>query len=300
MEEFDKERVIAAMDKQTLASLYEMAQDKETRYELGKLIEDGKMGDTFLKSGYDGRNDPSIEAARRLSMAYVLISDKQTYDYWQDNKINIFHGTNVNALIGIGKYGLNSVDTIKSHNEEVLSGEEWSRFKGKRNFISLTDVLEVAWDYMVTSEEAFPVLVGTSEETLRSSGVKTTFINSDLPEIPIKNRIPLEAIKCVCVPKDKAEYTKIIFSNTNIKVLGLSNIKYKYFGYDYATESIWFSKEKYELYKLEHLKKEETSKITKEDLKDNSLTRNISSIKKMYNWMIDKYIKGDLRHGSTR
>lgn len=304
MEEFDKERVIAAMDKQTLASLYEMAQDKETRYELDKLIEDGKMGDTFLKSGYDGRDNPSIEAARRLSMAYVLISDKQTYDYWCANKINIFHGTNANALIGISKYGLNNVNTIKSHNEKVLSGEVWSQSDGKRDFISLTDVLEVAWDYMIKDmakdQKAFPVLIGTSEEDLRASDASSTFVHSDLPEIAIQGDISLETIKCICVPKDKVEYTKVLFSNTNIQVLGLANIKNKYFWCDCMDQETFFYSKEYEKYKLNHQKEVKSTKITKEDLKDNSLTRNISSIKKMYNWMIDKYIKGDLRHGNRR
>lgn len=301
---FEEERVIAEMDKQILASFYENAKDKETIKELDKLIKKGKMGNTFLKSNYGGRNNPSIEAARRLSMAYVLISDRATYDYWRANNINIFHGTNANALIGISKYGLNSVDTIKSHNEKVLSGERWSQNEGKRDFISLTDVLEVAWYYMTKDmtkdESAFPVLIGTSEETLRANGASSTFVHSDLPEIAIKNDIPLETIKCICVPIDKVEYTKILFRNMNIQVLGLANIKNKYFWCDCMNLETYFYPEEYEKYKLNQRKEVESNKITPEDLKNNSLKRNISSIKKMYNWMIDKYIKGDLRHGNTR
>lgn len=297
---FEEERVIAEMDKQILVSFYENAKDKETIKELDKLIKKGKMGNTFLKSNYGGRNNPSIEAARRLAMAYVLISDRPTYDYWRANNINIFHGTNANALIGISKYGLNSVDTIKSHNEKVLSGERWSQCDGKRDFISLTDVLEVAWYYMTKDKEAFPVLIGTSEEMLRASGASSTFVHSDLPEIAIGGDIPLETIKCICVPKDKVESTKILFSNTNIQVLGLANIKNKYFWCDCMNLETYFYPEEYEKYKLNQRKEVESNKITPEDLKNNSLKRNISSIKKMYNWMIDKYIKGDLRHGNTR
>lgn len=301
---FEEERVIAAMDKQILASFYENAKDKETIKELDKLIKKGKMGNTFLKSNYDGRNNPSIEAARRLSIAYVLISDRATYDYWQANKINIFHGTNANALIGISKYGLNSVNTIKSHNEKVLSGEVWSQNEGKRDFISLTDVLEVAWYYMtkdMTKDKgAFPVLIGTSEETLRANGASSTFVHSDLPEIAIKNDIPLETIKCICVPKDKVESTKILFSNTNVQVLGLANMKNKYFWCDCMSLETYFYPEEYEEYKLNSQKEVVSNKITTEDLKNNSLTRTLSSIKKIYNWMIEKYSKGDISHGNRR
>ena len=297
---FEEERVIAEMDKQILVSFYENAKDKETIKELDRLLKEGMLGNISLNSSYEGRNNPGIEAARRLAMAYVLISDRPTYDYWRANNINIFHGTNANALIGISKYGLNSVDTIKSHNEKVLSGERWSQCDGKRDFISLTDVLEVAWYYMTKDKEAFPVLIGTSEEMLRASGVSSTFVHSDLPEIAIGGDIPLETIKCICVPKDKVEYTKILFRNTNIQVLGLTNLKNKYFWCDCMNLETYFYPEEYEKYKLNYRKEVESNKITPEDLKNNSLKRNISSIKKMYNWMIDKYIKGELRHGNTR
>lgn len=40
---FEEERVIAAMDKQILASFYENVKDKETIKELDKLIKKGKM-----------------------------------------------------------------------------------------------------------------------------------------------------------------------------------------------------------------------------------------------------------------
>lgn len=153
---------------------------------------------------------------------------------------------------------------------------------------------------MTKDKEAFPVLIGTSEEMLRASGALSTFVHSDLPEIAIEGDIPLETIKCICVPKDKVEYTKILFRNTNIQVLGLTNLKNKYFWCDCMNLETYFYPEEYEKYKLNYRKEVESNKITPEDLKNNSLKRNISSIKKMYNWMIDKYIKGDLRHGNTR
>lgn len=75
-------------------------------------------------------------------MAYLLVNDRDTYEYLKENHINIFHGTN--AIPGIAKYGLQSVNKIIESKMKVRSGEAWSRIKGKRSFISVPDVLDIA------------------------------------------------------------------------------------------------------------------------------------------------------------
>lgn len=145
---FAREDIQRWMNKDAYASFYEVAQDEDTKKELDKLLNEGKIRNNYLKTRFWRKDNPLIEAKRRISMAYLLINDKDTYNYIKENHITLFHGTNANVLPGIAKHGLYSVDKIREANAEVHSGETWSRIGGKRSFVSMTDVLEVACDYM--------------------------------------------------------------------------------------------------------------------------------------------------------
>lgn len=270
-----------------ITSFYDFAQDDNMKTELDKILKEGKMGNNGLSTRrlyFLYMDNPIIEAQRRISMAYLLVNDRDTYEYLKENHINIFHGTNANALVGIAKYGLQSVDKIIESKREVRSGETWSRIKGKRSFISVTDVLDIAWRYMQIDHKSFSAIICTSDEKMVEDNIKICPVVSDFPEIGIRDELPLETIKCVLVPKDKVDYVKVLFSDTDIQVLGLSNIDTRYFRFFMGCQ---FNAEEYEKYKANRLeKKEEISKITEEDLKENASLRTRSKMQEIYNWIV--------------
>ena len=295
---FTKDQVEKWIDKDIKSSFYELAKDSYTKDELNAILDNGKIGDKFLKSHYHCVDSPKIEAERRISMAYLLINDRDTYEYLKENHINIFHGTNANAIPGIAKYGLRSASKIKEANEKILSGEASTRINGERNFISVTDVLEVAWDYMQIDTRAFPIIVGTTEEEMRKNDVWTCNVDSDVSEIGIENQLPLKAIKCVMVPKDKVGYVKTLFSNTNINVLGISNINERYFWLD-PFLGYQFVNEKYEAYK-ENKRTEPIYKISNKELIQNACLRVKSKMQKMYNWITMVKEREEVKNDSKR
>lgn len=269
-----------------ITSFYDFAQDDNMKNELNKILKEGKIGNNGLGAHFLHKDNPRIEAQRRISMAYLLVNDRDTYEYLKENHINIFHGTNANALVGIAKYGLQSVDKIIESKREVRSGEAWSRIKGKRSFISVTDVFDIAWNYMQIDPKSFSAIICTSDEKMVEDNIKTCPVSSDVSEIGIRDELPLGTIKCVLVPKDKVDYAKVLFSDTNIQVLGLSNIDTRYFWFD-DFMGCQFNAGEYEKYKANRLEeKEKISKVTEEDLKENASSRTRSKMQKIYNWIV--------------
>ena len=269
-----------------ITSFYDFAQDDNMKNELNKILKEGKIGNNGLGARFLCKDNPRIEAQRRISMAYLLVNDRDTYEYLKENYINIFHGTNANALVGIAKYGLQSVDKIIESKREVRSGEAWSRIKGKRSFISVTDVFDIAWNYMQIDPKSFSAIICTSDEKMGEDNIKTCPVSSDVSEIGIRDELPLGTIKCVLVPKDKVDYVKVLFSDTNIQVLGLSNIDTRYFWFD-DFMGCQFNAGEYEKYKANRLEeKEKISKVTEEDLKENASSRTRSKMQEIYNWIV--------------
>ena len=269
-----------------ITSFYDFAQDDNMKNELNKILKEGKIGNNGLGARFLCKDNPRIEAQRRISMAYLLVNDRDTYEYLKENHINIFHGTNANALVGIAKYGLKSVDKIIESKREVRSGEAWSRIKGKRSFISVTDVFDIAWNYMQIDPKSFSAIICTSDEKMGEDNIKTCPVSSDVSEIGIRDELPLGTIKCVLVPKDKVDYVKVLFSDTNIQVLGLSNIDTRYFWFD-DFMGCQFNAGEYEKYKANRLEeKEKISKVTEEDLKENASSRTRSKMQEIYNWIV--------------
>lgn len=269
-----------------ITSFYDFAQDDNMKTELDKILKEGKIGNNGLGAHFLRKDNPRIEAQRRISMAYLLVNDRDAYEYLKEHHINIFHGTNANALVGIAKYGLQSVDKIIESKREVRSGETWSRIKGKRSFISVTDVFDIAWNYMQIDPKSFSAIICTSDEKMVEDNIITCPVSSDVSEIGIRDELPLGTIKCVLVPKDKVDYVKVLFSDTNIQVLGLSNIDTRYFWFD-DFMGCQFNAGEYEKYKANRLEKqEEISKVTEEDLKENASSRTRSKIQEIYNWIV--------------
>lgn len=185
------------------------------------------------------KNNPYIESKKRLSMAYLAAKNPEFINTIQKTKGYFFHGTNANALPRILKYGLNSVDESAKNNINVNTGEEWSRFEGKRNFISLTDSLNEALKYaqMTPGTEIaqksllnFGVIIGTSFENMTE--VKANSVNSDISEIGVEGNLSIDHIKFLAVPEDKVEIVKKIVENQNIDVVSL-DIQDKYLNANY-------------------------------------------------------------------
>ena len=195
------------------------------------------------------RNNPHIERKRRLGFAYVLATNPETFSILTKNNINLFHGTNSNALTNILKYGMQSVDELTTKGIDVSTGEKWSRIGGKRSFISFTDDIDTAMDYTSLTnqeneafqEETFGVLIGLSSKYLKE--LKTCRIDSDIPEIGIMDNVPLEYIEFIAVPEEKVEFVQKMVNNKNTKVVPIS-IEEKFYYVDSDFGEISFDSKK--------------------------------------------------------
>ncbi len=181
------------------------------------------------------KNNPILEAKKRLNMAYLLSTNPKMIETIQKSSGHFFHGTNANAIPSILKYGINSIDTSIENNIDVFTGEEWSRINGKRNFISLTDCLDVAIRYaniepndnnFTNSLLNFGVIIGASFEDM--NGLKVSGVNSDISEIGVIGNLPVNHIKFLAVPDDKVEFVKKMVGQKNIEVVSM-DMKDKFF-----------------------------------------------------------------------
>ena len=174
------------------------------------------------------KNNPMLEAMKRLNMAYVLLKNPKMIDVIQQKKAYFFHGTNANALPNILKYGINSVDKSIENDIPVTTGEKWSRIQGKRGFVSLTDCIDVAHRYSNMNpnnvETAntllnFGVMIGTSLEDMKDIDVSSVW--SDISEIGVVGNLPVGHIKFLAVPDDKVEFVKKIVGGKDIEVVAM-------------------------------------------------------------------------------
>ena len=266
----------------------ELAIDEETKEKLESILYKGgyKNYDPY---GGEGRNNPYIDIQRRMGLAYLIIKNPDTFDKLVDNNIMYFHGTRVDALPGILKYGLNCVDKIKEHGEEVLTGEEWSRYDGNREFISFTDVLDIAESYSSLSpknktELSFPIVIGTTKEKI--SDAHMMHIQSSVPEIGVRGEFPKESISCILVPSSKIDIVKKMAGD--IMVLPIDDVQNRFY---------WANPDGYELVVIEekynNLKEDIKSKEDElKGIKESVLGRTFTKIKQEVNKLME-FVKGD-------
>lgn len=161
-----------------------------------------------------------------MSVAYLLATNPETFEFFRNNKIDLYHGTNGKALNGIIQNGMSSFKEMRDKGIDVETGEKWSRNnENKRNFISFTDDLNTVSSYAYSKsspEEAenemnFGVVIGMSSKNLKN--LEKTRVGSDLPEIGIMGNIPIEYIDSISVPKEKVEIVKKMVGNKQITVL---------------------------------------------------------------------------------
>ncbi len=205
-----------------------LAKDKETKDKLESILYRGGYEDYGMASNLGGIDNYVIEAQRRAATADLLIRNPKTFDSLSKNNVNIFHGSNANALPNILKYGLMSIDEAAENGITVTTGEVWSRRNGSRSFISVTDDLEVAKRYSTIRGQGkdenlcFGVIIGTTKEDAKKSGICR--IHSDVPEIGLRKRIAPESIKSLMVPSEKVEFVKKMVGRQNIEVLAIDGM----------------------------------------------------------------------------
>lgn len=225
-----------------------LAKDEETKSKLEEILYSGGYQDYSLSSGLSSKDNPMIEGKRRIAMAYLLVRNKETFDYFVKNNINIFHGTNANALPTILKYGLTSIDESKKEGIDVVTGERWSRRDGGRSFVSLTDVVDIAEGYSAIkpssnsdNDLSFEVIIGTNKDEVINNGMCR--VHSDVPEIGLRERLPKESIKSISVPSSKVDIVKKMVGEQDIDVLPIDDIEDKFYYIDeYGCVSIFGEK----------------------------------------------------------
>ncbi len=269
-------------------TFFSLARNKETQYKLQKILYNGKIDNYSLKSQFQCRNNPMIEISRRISLSSVLLTNPETFNFLVENNINIFHGTNANALPNILKYGINSYATLEEKGIPILTGERSTQLYQKRNFISFTDVLDIAEGYSTlstnkNSQLSFSIVIGINETNLARREIIS--IHSDISEIGVMNHFPLKYISCICVPEDKISFVKQIINNNQIAVLGLRDLSKK----AYYIDDCGAIKIKPEVYKKEA---DNNPKFTTHEIQEMASKRLLSEIRKfiykVQNYFIQK------------
>lgn len=162
----------------------------------------------------------------------------------------------------------------------VNTGEEWSRVKGKRDFVSVTDCLDIALDYSsikpkdnssVDNLLNFGVVIGVSMENMEN--IIAFPIMSDVSEIGIRRNVPLDNIKFLAVPADKTEFVNKMVGSKNIKVISME-MQDKFYHTNYL--------EKFNMLEQEKELTKEYPIYGKKDIAPVVNTRKISKIKEMF------------------
>ena len=268
------------LSKQLLA----IAKDNNVKEKMQAVLHEGGYGNFSVNIGLT-KNNPFIEREKRIGYAYLLATHPETFEILTQNDVNLFHGTNANALPNILKYGMQSVDEQSSKGIASSTGEEWSRIGGKRSFISFTDDIDTALDYAsITPEsdkftqESFGVIIGISSNSLKE--LKTCRVHSDLPEVGIMDSIPLEHIKTIAVPEDKVEFVRKLVGNNEIIVTPIS-IDEKFYYVDSEFGEISFDTEKVK--QLAEQKKQVTrTNFNSKGMAEISKTRKVSGVRSIY------------------
>ena len=262
-------------------AFYKMCEDEKTKQEMENILINGVVGDHLLATGLANKDNPSLEGERRISMAKLLLSNPETYKYFKDNNISLFHGTNANALPSIVTYGLKSHYKSEELGLNVNTGETSTRMVNKRKFVSFADILDLAEDYATLSPTNsidnlnFPILFGITTEDAKKNKVVT--ISSDICEIGVMNELPPEDLKVVCVPSEHLEFVKKLVRG-RIEVLPIDYFgRYFYYIDDFIPMNIDYKK----MYELKEKQKQERRKFSFDEFKKLSFTRTIAKIKKV-------------------
>ena len=213
------------LDKNIVNKILELSPNDETTFVLKEILYKGKYKSLKLDTGLANRGNSMIDEARRYSMAKLLLKNPDVFYYIAENGIDLYHGTNSNALPSILKYGLYSEAESLKNGIYVETGEEWSRIADNpRAFVSFSDIFNVAEDYSRIRPKnqngmSFPIIIGIKSD----SSKKYLKTHSAVVEVGIWDKISLENISTLIVPKDKVLIVKSMCDNKDIQVLGLGD-----------------------------------------------------------------------------
>lgn len=232
---------------------------KIRKNKLNGIFYNGKYGKYNCK-GSSSKDNAYLEFKRRASLIELAESNINAFEQIINNNIDLYHGTNLNALPGIMKHGgmLSEYESYKRDNP-VLTGEECSRTEAcRRDFISFTDQIDRALEYSSispsteTTLESFGIIIGISSDDIKD--LETFKVDSDIPELGVFDKISISKIKTIFAPNDKTDFVSKIIGDTQIQVVSL----------DLLSPSI------------------EKVKYGERDIKNLTITRKTSSIKKTF------------------
>ena len=197
-------------------------------------------------------NNQIYEKKRRASIAFLLATYPETYRAVKGNNINLFHGTNGNALPSILANGLLSEYECNQGQIHIETGAALTRRDGNRRYISFTDVLSIAEDYASSepeeaSKQSFPVIIGTSLDVIKPNERRQ--VDFESPEMGINGSLTLDRIKIIMVPEEKKEYVQNLVNATGSKINVCSiEMEKDYYSIDesWGYEEIFLNKEKFQ------------------------------------------------------
>ena len=260
--------------------LFNLTTTEEQKSILQEILYEGGYNGFALNSDITNKDNPMLEAQRRLAMGYLFARNPESFKILAAKNVNLFHGTRSVNLYTIAKYGLRSFSLLEDMGIKVTTGEKWSRINNRRGFISFTDILDIAQDYSTIESEtdnkdmSFGIIVGTTVNDVYGAGKYT--ITSDVPEVGVNSTLPLESIKVIGVPSDKVEFVKRIINNDNIEVLAIDDVAEKFYYID-DFGNVDISLEKYNDLKNNIMKKNKS--FNSQDLRNLSFERIMSNIK---------------------
>lgn len=292
--DYSIDQIASPMYEQVAQKLLSLSENEETKKKISGILYEGGFDNFFVNGSHNMekevlfKNNPSIEASKRLNMAYLLLTNPEMVETMQQTGASFFHGTNANALPGILKYGINSVDKSTENNIEVTTGEEYSRIQGKRSFVSITDCLDEALNYTKINSNIkdqllnFGVMIGISLKDMKN--INTTTINSDISEIGVVDNLPLDNIKFLAVPNDKEDFVKKLVGQKDIKIVGM-NLDDKFYNLDFKEKlnSLDFSLEN-------NISTDSSKTFTKQEVQEEVKKGRFSKIKETFINLKNKFL----------
>lgn len=228
---------------------------------------------------------------RRASIAYMLATNPETFETLSQNNINLFHGTNINALPNILNYGMNSFDELSKKGIEVSTGEEYTRGYNGRSFISFTDDLDTAISYSaikpslkdLQEDNSFGMIIGISSNDAKQ--MKKFKIHSDVTEVGIIDNVPLDKIKVIAVSESKVQFVRKLVKDTSINVVPL-NMDNRFY---YISDIDFVINDKKAEEFIKGGKQQNSISFNNEELKEMASERTISGIKNIYRKIKEKF-----------
>lgn len=273
--EYSAESIMNSSYKEIAEKMLTLATTEEMKDKLKGILFEGGFGDfsVNLESAEHiplHKDSPDYESERRLQYAYFLIQNPEAFESIVKNNTILFHGTRVDALPSILKYGMNSLHKSVSEGIDVTTAEEWSRIPGKdRRFISFTDSLGLAMRYTASDksnendkQDSFGIMIGIAPDALKD--LRGTSVHSDLSEIGIMDHVPLQYIKVLTVPKEKVEFVRKLVGELDIEVVG-AEMDSKFYFMDRSQKKEYLAEpEKYQQSPVKEYSKEDMGNMARQ------------------------------------